>query len=80
MSVILVISIGLRIFALGWSLVLMRRLREWRMAFLTVMLAFMAVRQMLTLVNHNPTIEGFGGLTELPGLFVSVMALFAVQG
>ena len=30
--------------------------------------------------RSHASAEGFGGLTELPGLFVSVMALFAVQG
>ena len=80
---ILLISIALRVIAMAWSFALIRRLREWRMGFLTVMLLFMASRQILTLLSSGgsrPGLEGVSQASEVPGLVVSVMALFAVHG
>ncbi len=80
---ILLLSIVMRVVALVVSIALLRRIRDWRMAFLTAMLALMATRQALTLsrlVNAgkwslSPDSISFD---ELPGLLVSVLAGLAV--
>lgn len=82
MSSILLISITVRLVAMVWSFVLMWRLREWRMGFLTVMLSFMASRQVLTLVSlgaSRPGLETVSQASEFPGLIVSFMALAAIH-
>lgn len=80
MSVGLLLSILLRVLAFCWSLLLLRRIRDWRMGFLSVMLAFMALRQALTLkAKFTSTSLTFSSLdTEWPGIVVSVMAFLAV--
>jgi len=80
MSLILIISIAIRLSALGWSIILWRRVRDWRLGFLTVMLGLMALRQTLTLMvgMESGAISTADGSTELPGLAVSVMAFLAV--
>ncbi|MFQ5799074.1 MAG: PAS domain S-box protein, partial [Bacteroidota bacterium] len=80
MSLILTVSIVIRLLAMTWSIVLLRHIRDWRMAFLTVMLGLMAIRQALTLLTEKESwaISVAGPATELPGLAVSVMAFFAV--
>jgi PAS domain S-box-containing protein len=78
--VILITSITIRVLALVWSVVLLRRLRDWRMAFVSVMLALMAMRQTLTLTQGaaGPGVSVTTYTTELPGLLVSVMAVLSV--
>jgi diguanylate cyclase (GGDEF)-like protein/PAS domain S-box-containing protein len=77
MSLILIISILIRLAAVGWSIVLLRQIKDWRMGFLTIMLSLMALRQILTLLNSHE----FSYLlitwktVELPGLIVSILAL-----
>ncbi len=77
-------SIILRIAGLIWSLVLVRRLRDWRMAFLSAMLFLMACRQILTLVwldahVHAGPLGHTGSISsEIPGFVVSVLAFLAV--
>lgn len=80
MSLILVISILIRLVAMVCSVAVWRRIGNWRMGFLTVMLALMAVRQTLTLLatRESWTVVVSGDATELPGLIVSVMAFMAV--
>ena len=80
MSALLALSILIRIAAMFWSIVLWRRLRDWRMAFVTATLALMALRQTLTLIKtFDPSSVRFdANLDELPGLLVSVMALLFV--
>ncbi|MFQ5791800.1 MAG: ATP-binding protein [Acidobacteriota bacterium] len=80
MSLILIISILVRGVGLGWSIVLVRRLRDWRMGFLSAMLALMALRQILTLVAESESwsLSVTGHTRELPGLAVSILALLAV--
>lgn len=51
MSGILVVSIVIRLTPLAWSAVLLRRLKDWRMGFLTVMLGMMVLHPTLTLLN-----------------------------
>jgi len=83
MSPILVASILIRLVAMGWSVVLLRRVRDLRMGFLTAMLALMATRQILTLSQSlgpgsSWSFDIAGHLSELPGLFVSVLAALSV--
>jgi signal transduction histidine kinase len=80
MSVGLIISILIRIIAFLWSLILLHRIRDWRMGFLSIMLALMALRQILTLkAKITSTTLTFSSLgTEWPGLIVSLMAFLAV--
>ena len=80
---ILITSILLRAAALFWSLHLLRKIGDWRMGFLSAMLALMGLRQALTLkkvVEHgawSPSLESVS-VDELPGLVVSVLAGLAV--
>jgi PAS domain S-box-containing protein len=80
MSLVLIISILIRLVAAVWSVVLLRQIRDWRMGFLTVMLGFMAMRQTLTLLEERVSwqISVTGHMTEIPGLVVSFMAFLAV--
>jgi signal transduction histidine kinase len=83
MSLILITSIVIRLGAMGWSIVLWRRVRDLKMGFLTAMLALMATRQILTLVgsvadNQPWTLRLGAHLHELPGLFVSILAALSV--
>lgn len=72
MNVVLVASILLRLAGVGYSFALLYRVRDRRFGFLTLMLALMALRQLLTYRADG------GGLEELPGLGVSVLALLTV--
>jgi PAS domain S-box-containing protein len=47
MSVLAVASILIRLIALGWSIVVLRRIRDWRMTFPAAIFALMAGRQIL---------------------------------
>jgi signal transduction histidine kinase len=81
--VILLVSILIRLLAMAWSIVLLRRIEDRRMAFLTVMLFLMALRQSLTLVKSIRThgmhkLTSVGEFNELPGLAVSIFAAVAV--
>lgn len=80
MSLILLVSIAIRIVAFGWAVALLRRTRDWRMGFLALMLALMGLRQVLTLITTRTSTEIVvgPGTTELPGLVVSVMAFLAI--
>ena len=53
MSLVLIISIVIRLLAMVWSIVLLRRVRDWRMGFLTVMLGLMVLRQTLTVLTEK---------------------------
>jgi signal transduction histidine kinase/CheY-like chemotaxis protein len=80
LSLILLTSILIRIIALGWSVRLLANLRDWRMGFLSAMLALMALRQTLTLIGSTTSlkISVTAQATELPGLAVSVLAFLSV--
>jgi diguanylate cyclase (GGDEF)-like protein/PAS domain S-box-containing protein len=80
MSLILVVSILIRLVALGWSIVLLRQIRDWRMGFLSIMLGLMALQQILTFLNTHKSWSFVvtGQLIEYPGLIVSLMALISV--
>jgi len=80
MSLILIVSIIIRLTAMGFSIVLLRRSRDWRMGFLTVMLGLMALRQLFPLLMEKEswTVSLTAQITELPGLIVSVMAFLTI--
>ena len=81
MSLILLVSTGIRLAALGWSLVLLRRIQDWRMGCFTVILALMVLHQLLTLRvrgDGSLVIVSPQALAELPGLLVSIMLFLAV--
>lgn len=80
MSIGLIVSITIRLLAMVWSLYLLHRVRDWRMGFLSIMLALMALRQILTLKAKATSLTlTFSDLsTEWPGLIVSVMAFLSV--
>ena len=79
MSLILIVSAIIRLAAMSLSIVLLRRIKDWRMGFLTVMFGLMALRQVLTLLmdKKSRAISVTGHAAELPGLIVSVMAFLA---
>ena len=80
MSLLLIVSILVRIAALGWAICVWQRLRDWRMGFLTGMLALMVIRQSLTLWKGSDSfsVNLTANLDEIPALVVSVLALLAV--
>ncbi len=80
MSLVLVVSIAIRIAALFRALWAWYRLRDGRIAFLALMLLFMTLRQSWTLKRHTQNWHTltWGAPDELPGLLVSVLALSAV--
>ncbi len=80
MSVILLLSILFRLIAFFLALLVWRRLRDWRIGFLALMLLLMAVRQSWTLSVRTQDWHSFQwwAWEELPGLAVSVIALLAV--
>ena len=65
----LIISISIRIIAFIWSILLLKKIKDWRMSLLTLMLFLMTVQQFLRL---------YAVKSELPGLIVSILALLAV--
>jgi hypothetical protein len=73
-NAIILASIALRVVGIGYSLVLLRRSGDRRFGFLTVLLLFMAARQVLTALGPTG-----GGLDELPGLVVSGLALLTIH-
>lgn len=80
MIVVVGSSIAIQILAIFWSLKLLRRIKDWRIGFLTIMFVLMAVRQLLTLW-HTPasSLTDFTlASSELPGLMVSLMAFLSV--
>ncbi len=73
-------SIAIRILAVVWSVLLLRRTRDWRIGFLTLMFALMALHQLLTLWNTPASnLTDFTlASSELPGLMVSIMAFLSI--
>ncbi len=74
------LSIVIRLLAVGWALALLRRLRDWRLGFLAAMLALMALRQVLTLMARHgyAALDPGGPVSELPGFLVSLMAFLTL--
>src|SRR3972149_6946141 len=80
MTSILAISLLIRIAAFGWSLVVWRRVKDWRLGVITFLILLMALRQALTVYGTSelPFLSGIEGAAELPGLAVSVGILIVV--
>jgi len=80
MSLILSVSVLIRLVAMIWAFRLWQRIRDWRIGFLGAMVALMALRQTLTLSKKGfswpPQLTS--GMDEMPGLAVSVLALLAI--
>ncbi len=72
LSATLAVSIFLRLSGVVFSLYLLYRVRDFRFAFLTLLLSLMATRQLLTLFGLVPR------FSELPGLVVSVLGVTVV--
>ena len=72
MNWIIASSIVLRLLGVGYSVLLLARTRDRRFGFLTLLLSFMTLRQLLTVQTETTGIE------ELPGLVVSVLTLLTV--
>ena len=77
MNYILLTSILIRFVAIAWSIYLLRKLRDWRVVFLTILFALMASRQLFTLYSdfHGWYLTVAGHLDEIPGLIVSIFSL-----
>jgi len=71
-NAVILASIVLRVAGVGYSLLLLSRSDDRRFGFLTVMLALMATRQILSARGSTTPVE------ELPGLVVSVLAVLTV--
>ncbi len=80
MHLILIFSILLRIAGVVYSLVLWRRLRDWRIGTLTAILALLSGRQIFTLINEidHPHDSIWGHAAEIPALFISFLTLLAL--
>lgn len=84
MDAVFLLSISIRLVAFGWSLVVLHRLRDWRVGFLALMILLMLMRQVSTLgsIHVEGTLgetRGLAlGMSEVPGLLVSVMAWLTV--
>ena len=75
-----VVSLAIRLAALVWSIAVVRRLRDWRMATLTALLALMVASEAVVLVGEARgwSVTTLFRMAELPNLLVSVLALLAV--
>lgn len=74
------ISIAIRLLAVMWSVFLLRRIKDWRIGFLTIMFLLMAIRQSLTLwrAPASSLTDFTLASSELPGLIVSIMAFLSI--
>ncbi|HID22756.1 MAG TPA: hypothetical protein EYP14_10195 [Planctomycetaceae bacterium] len=83
MSLILVISILLRLFALSWLWFRLRGRRDWRVRMLGFVLVLMALRQILALYSDVAASGHWalmiaGEAAEVPALVASVIVFFIV--
>ena len=84
MGSFLIVSIVIRLaaiaFGMAWSVVLLRRLRDWRIALFTLALGLMAAREGLTLLGRRD--YGFlsllSGAGETPGIVLSLLEAGAI--
>lgn len=77
MSPVYLLSIVVQGAALAWSLELVRRYRDWRLAFLSLTLTLMLVwRGVLLLAEEGARLDSFG--VEWPSLIISTMSLVAM--
>jgi len=80
MSLINLFSLLISLAAMGWSIVILWRLRDWRVGFLTILLMIMSMDEILkfTAFDRAPTLVVTFGTEELSGLVVSLIAFLAV--
>ncbi len=80
MNLILIISITIRLAAMCWSIILLRRIRDWRIGFMTVMIGLMTLRQILTLLKIKTSwaVSSTAQPVELSGLAVSISAFLFI--
>ncbi len=80
MSELALVSLLVRAAALGWSVFLWNRVRDWRLAVLTALMLIFAWRQMLTLMGSPGVwhVSEKGFVDEIPGLLVGILALAVV--
>jgi len=76
MNWVLLISIAIHLIALVWSVESLRRLRDWRLAFLSLMLALMVLHRGLAL-SRPGVVSMSQQWADLPVLVISVMSLLA---
>ncbi len=78
-QIVLLASIVIRLLAFGWSVVLVRRFRDWRLVLLSAVLALMVVRHTL---NSRWVRDEWPGIADLasvlPAILVSLGLLIAV--
>jgi hypothetical protein len=65
----LVLSISIRVIALLWSIVLIIKIRSWKMSLLSLMILLMSFQQSMRL---------FAIKSEVPGFIVSILVLLVV--
>jgi PAS domain S-box-containing protein len=77
---VLIVSLLLRVAALGWSLVVWWRVKDWRVWFLTFFAAILTARAALTLLGGPSAwpITGAAIVNEIPALLVGIGALMTV--
>jgi PAS domain S-box-containing protein len=84
MSPLLVISLVIRIlaivWAMVWSVIVLRRLKDWRIGFLTAFLALTALREASTLLGTEEfrIVSVVSGAAEQPGIVLSIALFVAV--
>ncbi|MFQ5824450.1 MAG: PAS domain S-box protein [bacterium] len=80
MNLILFVSLVIRLIAMGWSILLLQRMKNWRMSFLTALLGFMVIHPILTLFEYKVihSIVITSPFTELSELVISFMVLLFV--
>ena len=80
MHLILILSILLRVAGIVYSIVLWRRLRDWRIGTLTAILVLLSGRQIFTLINEigHSHQSVWGHASEIPPLFISFLTLLAL--
>ncbi len=76
MSLIVLLSLAIQVASLAWTFVIIRRTGEKRIAFLSVMISLMFLRQGLSLVSHTVSwdVLSAGTSAQLPGLLISLMS------
>lgn len=77
MNWVLLVSIAIQTLALAWSVKSLQRLRDWRLAFLSLMLGLMALRRGLAWFQPGTTSMS-QQWDEVPALAISVMSVLAV--
>ena len=80
MSLILLVSIAIRIAAFVWSIVILHRTKDRIVGSIAFMLGLMTLRQVLTLLVERKSwvVSITTHMTEIPGLIVSIITLIII--